>query len=77
MALLKTVNAAILCKKLNSNIIIFNKYTSLIKIMKEMKSNRCHITFGTYYNDALQNNKLCHKFFLKRQLIDYSVVKKE
>ena len=24
---------------------IFNKYTSLIKIMKEMKSNRCHITF--------------------------------
>ena len=56
---------------------IFNKYTSLIKIMKEMKSNRCHITFGTYYNDALQNNKLCHKFFLKRQLIDYSEVKKE
>jgi hypothetical protein len=51
---------------------IFNKYTSLIKIMKEVKSNRCHITFGTYYNDALQNNKLCHKFFLKRQLIDYS-----
>ena len=56
---------------------IFNKYTSLIKIMKEVKSNRCHITFGTYYNDALQNNKLCHKFFLKRQLIDYSEQKKE
>ena len=56
---------------------IFNKYTSLIKIMKEVKSNRCHITFGTYYNDALQNNKLCHKFFLKRQLIDYSEQKKQ
>ena len=56
---------------------VFNKYTSLIKIMKEMKNNRCIITFGTYYNDSLKNNKLCHKFFLKRQLIDYSEEKKE
>ena len=56
---------------------IFNKYTSLIKIMKEMKSNRCYITFGTYFNDALKNNKKSHKFFLKRQLIDYSEEKNE
>ena len=57
---------------------IFNKYTSLIKIMKEMKSNgRCYITFGTYYNDPLRNNKRSHKFFLKRQLIDYSEEKKD
>ena len=56
---------------------IFNKYTSLIKIIKEKVSNRCYITFGTYYNDPLQNNKLCHKFFLKRQLIDYSDSKKD
>ena len=56
---------------------IFNKYTSLIKIIKEKVSNRCYITFGTYYNDPLQNNKLCHKFFVKRQLIDYSDSKKD
>jgi len=56
---------------------IFNKYTSLIKIMKEKKTNRCNITFGTYYNDPLKNNKLCHKFFFKRQLIDYSEEKKD
>ena len=56
---------------------IFNKYTSLIKIMKEMKSNRCYITFGTYQNDPLRNNKKSHKFFLKRQLIDYSEEKND
>ena len=56
---------------------IFNKYTSLIKINKDMKTKSCFITFGTYYNDINKNNKLCHKFFLKRQLIDYSVEKKD
>ena len=42
-----------------------------------MKTKSCFITFGTYYNDINKNNKLCHKFFLKRQLIDYSVEKKD
>lgn len=56
---------------------IFNKYTSLIKINKDTKSKSCFITFGTYYNDINKNNKLCHKFFLKRQLIDYSVAQKD
>ena len=51
---------------------MFNKYTSLIKISKDMKNRTCFITFGTYYNDKSKNNKLCHKFFLQRQLIDYS-----
>ena len=50
---------------------IFNKYTSLIKISKDMKKGS-FITFGTYYNDKYKNNKLCHKFFLQRQLIDYN-----
>ena len=45
--------------------------------MKEMKSNRCYITFGTYHNDPLRNNKKSHKFFLKRQLIDYSEEKND
>ena len=51
---------------------MFNKYTSLIKISKDMKNRTSIITFGTYYNDISKNNKLCHKFFLQRQLIDYS-----
>ena len=51
---------------------IFNKYTSLIKISKDMKKGSSNITFGTYYNDKYKNNKLCHKFFLQRQLIDYN-----
>ena len=51
---------------------IFNKYTSLIKISKDMKKVSSFITFGTYYNDKYKNNKLCHKFFLQRQLIDYN-----
>ena len=55
---------------------MFNKYTSLIKIIKDMKTRRCNITFGTFYNDVYQNNKLCYKFFLKRQLIDYSELEK-
>ena len=41
-----------------------------------MKTRRCNITFGTFYNDVYQNNKLCYKFFLKRQLIDYSELEK-
>ena len=56
---------------------IFNKYTSLIKITKESKTKRSNITFGTFYNDIYQNNKLCYKFFLKRQLIDYSELEKD
>ena len=48
---------------------IFNKYTSFIRIIKEIKSNRCFITFGTFYNEK---DKLYYKTFLKRHLIDYS-----
>ena len=56
---------------------MFNKYTSLIKISKDMKNHTCIITFGTYYNDQSKNNKLCHKFFLQRQLIDYAEEKSD
>jgi hypothetical protein len=50
----------------------FNKYTSLIKIIKDMKSNRCFITFGTFYNEINENYRLYYKTFLQRHLIDYS-----
>lgn len=49
----------------------FNKYTSLIKIIKEKLSNKCFITFGTFYEDQ-NTKKLIYKTFLKRQLVDYS-----
>ena len=51
---------------------IFNKYSSLIKVFKDTNLNRCFISFGTFYHDTNQNNKLYYKSFLKRQLIDYS-----
>lgn len=50
----------------------FNKYSSLIRIIKDNNMNRCYISFGTFYNEANDNNKLYYKSFLKRQLIDYS-----
>ena len=55
---------------------IFNKYSSLIKITKDNKSDSCFLTFSKYYNDVKENNRLRHKDFLKRQLIDYSDKKK-
>ena len=50
----------------------FNKYSSLIKIIKDPNMDRCYITFGTFYQEINENNKLYYKSFLKRQLIDYS-----
>ena len=49
----------------------FNKYSSLIKIIKERLSNKCFITFGTFCEDK-KTKKLIYKTFLKRQLVDYS-----
>ena len=49
----------------------FNKYSSVIKIMKNKGSNKCFVSFGTFYQDDDSHN-LYYKSFLKRQLIDYS-----
>ena len=51
---------------------IFNKYSSLIRIIKDTTINRWYITFGTFYHEINENNKLYYKSFLQRQLIDYS-----
>jgi hypothetical protein len=40
---------------------IFNKYSSLIKIFKDTNLNRSFISFGTFYHDKNQNNKLYYK----------------
>ena len=49
----------------------FNKYSSVIKIMKNKNSNKCFVSFGTFYQEK-DNHNLYYKSFLKRQLIDYS-----
>ena len=59
------------CNK-NHNLGIFNKYTSLIKISKEVNSNKCYIHFSTFYEDN-NNGKIYLKTFYKRQLIEFNV----
>ena len=49
----------------------FNKYSSLIKIIRDMNMNRCFVSFGAFYHEINEDNKLYYKSFLKRQLIDY------
>ena len=52
--------------------IIFNKYSSLIKIIKEKYSNKCFITFGTFCESSKNPNQVLYKTFLKRQLVDFN-----
>ena len=57
---------------LNNDVnVIYNKYTSLIKIIKEKNSSKCFITFGTFYEDLESKGKIKYETFLKRQLVDY------
>ena len=55
----------------NESDVIFNKYTSLIKIIKEKNSSKCFVTFGTFYEDENDGNEIKHETFLKRQLVDF------
>ena len=55
----------------NESYVIFNKYTSLIKIIKEKNSSKCFVTFGTFYEDENDGNKIKYETFLKRQLVDF------
>ena len=60
------------CSINNESDVIFNKYTSLIKIIKEKNSSKCFVTFGTFYEDETDENKIKYETFLKRQLVDFS-----
>ena len=56
----------------NENVIennIFNKYSSVMKIIKEPNSSRCFVHFGTFYEDK-KNKEIKFKTFFKRQLIN-------
>ena len=52
--------------------IIFNKYSSLIKITKERYSSKCFVSFGTFCENPKEPNNFSYKTFLKRQLVDYN-----
>lgn len=53
----------------------FDKFTTIIKISKEDKSQKCFLTLGTFVYDVRGNKIL--KTFLKHQLINYSKVKNQ
>ena len=52
--------------------IIFNKYSSLIKITKERYTTKCFISFGTFYEKSKEPNQFSYKTFLKRQLVNFN-----
>ena len=52
--------------------IVFNKYSSLIKIIKERYSNKCFVTFGTFCENSKDPNQISYKTFLKRQLVNFN-----
>ena len=54
---------------------IFNKYSSVIRIIKARNSNRCFVIFGTFCQE-INSNKLYYKSFLKRQIIDNSGIER-
>ena len=51
--------------------IVFNKYSSLIKIIKE-SNNKCFITFGTFCESSKDPTQVSYKTFLKRQLVNFN-----
>ena len=52
--------------------IIFNKYSSLIKISKERYSSKCFVSFGTFCENDNDPNHFSYKTFLKRQLVSFN-----
>jgi hypothetical protein len=52
--------------------IIFNKYSSLIKISKERYSSKCFVSFGTFCENDKDPNHFSYKTFLKRQLVSFN-----
>ena len=53
--------------------IVFNKYSSLIKIINEKRcSNKCYVSFGAFCESSKDPKLIYYKTFLKRQLINFS-----
>ena len=52
--------------------IVFNKYSSLIKIIKEKYSSKSFITFGTFCENSKDSSQILYKTFLKRQIVSFN-----
>lgn len=53
----------------------FDKYTSVIKVSKEDKCQRCFVSMGTFVEvngDKGKDDKIIFKTFSKRQMINFS-----
>jgi hypothetical protein len=51
---------------------IFNKYSSVIKIIKKRDSNKSFISFGTFCENMKNSKQTVYKSFLKRQLVNFN-----
>ena len=51
---------------------IFNKYSSVIKIIKKRDSFKTFVTFGTFCENIKHSKQISYKSFLKRQLVNFN-----
>jgi len=52
---------------------VLNKFSAVIKISKEDRSQKVFVSYGTFVSDSKENTYF--KIFLKQQLINYSKIK--
>ena len=57
-------------KSENKKNIMFNKFSTVIKIFKNKNSNKAFVSFGTFYKNK-KSGHLHYKTFLQRQLVDF------
>ena len=53
---------------------LFNKYSSVIKIIKNRDSKKSFISFGTFCENMKNSKQVSYKSFLKRQLVNFNEV---
>ena len=51
---------------------IFNKYSSVIKVIKKRDCLKSFITFGTFCENMKHSKQISYKSFLKRQLVNFN-----
>ena len=51
---------------------LFNRYSSVIKVIKKRDSFKSFITFGTFCENMKHSKQISYKSFLKRQLVNFN-----
>ena len=51
---------------------LFNRYSSVIKVIKKRDSLKSFITFGTFCENMKHSKQISYKSFLKRQLVNFN-----